>query len=70
MKHKLLIVIAMLVLSPLALAETIVITGGIVHTMTDDGVINGGTVIIEDGKITAVGRNLQVPEALAPRNTW
>ena len=62
MKHKLLALITMLLLSPFALAETIVITGGIVHTMTDDGVINGGTVIIEDGKITAVGRNLQVPE--------
>ncbi len=62
MKRKLLILFAMLAFSQFVLAETIAITGGIVHTLTDEGVINGGTVIIEDGKITAVGRNLAVPD--------
>ena len=36
-------------------AETIAIVGGTVHTLGPPGTIEGGTVVIEDGKIRAVG---------------
>lgn len=43
-----------------ASAQTIAIEGGTVHTMTGAPVQNG-TVLIRDGKIVAVGRNIAVP---------
>ena len=42
-------------------ADTIAITGGTVYTLGPAGKIEHGTVIIKDGKITAVGANLAVP---------
>ncbi|HEX7182520.1 MAG TPA: amidohydrolase family protein [Thermoanaerobaculia bacterium] len=45
----------------LAQAEVIAITGGTVHTLGPAGTIQGGTVLIEDGKIRAVGRDVAVP---------
>jgi imidazolonepropionase-like amidohydrolase len=42
-------------------AETIAIVGGTVHTMGAAGTIQGGTVLIQDGKVRAVGRDVQVP---------
>ena len=42
-------------------AETIAITGGRVHTIADAGVIENGTVLIRDGKIVAVGADIDVP---------
>lgn len=41
--------------------HAVAIVGGTVHTITDD-VITGGTVIFYDGKITAVGKDLDIPE--------
>lgn len=46
----------------LALAETTVISGGRVVTGGPAGTIDGGTVVIEDGRITAVGLNIAVPD--------
>ena len=44
-----------------ALAETIAITGGKVYTVSGPN-IDGGTVVIEDGVITAVGADVEIPE--------
>jgi imidazolonepropionase-like amidohydrolase len=41
-------------------AETVAITGGRVHTVSG-GVIEGGTVVLRDGKIAAVGTGVPVP---------
>ncbi|HEX5761372.1 MAG TPA: imidazolonepropionase, partial [Thermoanaerobaculia bacterium] len=45
---------------PLA-AETLAIVGGTVHTVGPQGTIEGGTVLVRDGKIAAVGRDVAVP---------
>lgn len=42
-------------------ADVIAITGGTVHTLGKGGTIENGTVLIRDGKITAVGQNVSVP---------
>lgn len=43
-------------------AQTIAITGGTVHTMAGDEPLEGATVLIEDGRIAAVGTDVDVPE--------
>ncbi|HSK78090.1 MAG TPA: amidohydrolase family protein [Thermoanaerobaculia bacterium] len=43
------------------LAETIVITGATVHTLGPQGTIRNGTVVIEGGRIRAVGASVAVP---------
>lgn len=43
------------------MAETIAITGGKVHTVSGS-VIDGGTVVIEDGIITSVGADVDIPD--------
>jgi imidazolonepropionase-like amidohydrolase len=42
-------------------AETVAITGATIHTLGPQGTIRNGTVVIENGRIRAVGANLQVP---------
>jgi imidazolonepropionase-like amidohydrolase len=44
-----------------ALAQTIAITNARILSMGPAGDIAGGTVLVRDGKIAAVGRNMQVP---------
>ncbi len=44
-----------------ALADTYAITGGTVYTLGAAGKIEHGTVIIRDGKITAVGADIAIP---------
>jgi imidazolonepropionase-like amidohydrolase len=44
-----------------AAAEVVAITGGTVHTMGPAGTIEGGTVLIENGRIRAVGKDIAVP---------
>jgi imidazolonepropionase-like amidohydrolase len=46
-----------------ALAETIVISGATIHTVGPQGTIENGTLVIENGKIRAVGSAMAVPEA-------
>ena len=41
--------------------QTIAITGGRVYTDTG-APIDGGTVLVRDGKIAAVGRNVAIPQ--------
>ena len=43
-------------------AENIAITGGTLHTMGAAGIVDNGIVLIEDGKISAVGQNLVIPD--------
>jgi imidazolonepropionase-like amidohydrolase len=47
--------------APPARSETVAITGGTVHTMGPAGTIEGGTVLIEDGRIRAVGKDVAIP---------
>jgi imidazolonepropionase-like amidohydrolase len=42
-------------------AETIVITGATIHTMGPQGTIKNGTLVIENGKIRAVGAAVPLP---------
>lgn len=42
-------------------AETIAITGATVHTMGPEGTISPATVLVEDGRISAVGPDVAVP---------
>lgn len=44
-----------------AQADTYAITNAVVHTMGPEGVLKRATVIIEDGRITAVGADVNVP---------
>lgn len=43
-----------------AFAQTIAITNAEIHTVSGD-VIQGGTIVMQDGRITAVGANVSVP---------
>lgn len=45
-----------------ASAETVAIVGGRVVTLGPAGTIEGGTVVIQNGRITAVGRDAAVPD--------
>lgn len=45
-----------------AMAETVAITGGKVVTLGPAGTIDGATVVIRDGRIASVGRNVEVPD--------
>lgn len=51
---------ATLIAAPLVAQETIAIEGGTVHTMTG-APIEGGTVLIRNGNVVAVGRDVTVP---------
>lgn len=42
-------------------AETVVFTGATIHTMGPQGVIANGTLVLENGKIRAVGTSVAVP---------
>lgn len=42
-------------------AQTIAITGARVHTVAEAGTIDDATILITDGRITAVGSNVAVP---------
>jgi imidazolonepropionase-like amidohydrolase len=48
-------------LSLTARAEVVALTGATVHTMGPAGTIENGTVVIENGRVRAVGKNVAVP---------
>lgn len=56
-----LIAVALLVLPMLAGADSIAIVGGRVHTVASAGVIEQGVVLIRDGRIAAVGADVDLP---------
>jgi imidazolonepropionase-like amidohydrolase len=45
-------------------AETVAITGATIHTMGPQGTIQNGTVVIENGKIRAVGASVPLPASV------
>ena len=53
-------VLLALIIAATAKAQTVAITGGKVYTMTGAPIENG-TVVIDNGRITAVGANASVP---------
>ena len=53
--------LAIACLSVPAASETIAITGGKVHTVGPRGVLENATVVVDDGKITAIGEGAAVP---------
>ena len=53
--------------SPVAGAETLVLTGGTVHTVSG-ATIENATVVVENGIIKAVGNNLTTPEGAVVRS--
>lgn len=48
-------------LSTTVQAETIALKGGTIHTVSAAGMIENGTLVITDGKITAVGTEVNIP---------
>lgn len=57
-----LLVFAISVVSPLSADETVTaIQGGNLYTITD-GIITNGTILIEDGKISGIGQNIEIPK--------
>ncbi|HUO86381.1 MAG TPA: amidohydrolase family protein, partial [Thermoanaerobaculia bacterium] len=46
---------------PVLHSETVAITGATVHTLGADGTLEDATVVIADGRIVAVGRDVAVP---------
>lgn len=53
--------IAALVISGPAVADTMAIVGGTVHTVGPQGTIENATILVVDGKISAVGTGVRVP---------
>ncbi len=53
---------ALLLLPGPAAAEPVAITGGTVHTLAAAGTVEGATVLIEDGRVRAVGAGVAIPE--------
>ncbi|HUG98172.1 MAG TPA: amidohydrolase family protein [Gammaproteobacteria bacterium] len=53
--------LAALILAVPVQAETVALTGARIHTMGPTGVIDNGTVVIGDGRITAIGAGLAPP---------
>jgi imidazolonepropionase-like amidohydrolase len=49
-------------LSP-AMADTIAITGARIHTMAAAGTLENATVVMQDGLIIAVGKDVAIPAA-------
>ena len=60
MRARLLFVTALAVFAPAIGAQTVAITGGRIYPVSGP-MIDGGTVLIRDGKIVAVGTNVAVP---------
>src|SRR4051812_22668992 len=44
-----------------AAAETVAITGATIHTLGPQGTIRNGTLVIENGRIRAVGASVPIP---------
>lgn len=64
MSRRFLPILSLLLLLPGSLpaaAETLVITGATIHTSGSQGTIQNGTLVIENGRIRAVGASVPVP---------
>lgn len=60
-KTTLAVLVALATVSHALAAETVVITGATIHTMGPEGSIKNGTLVIENGRIKAVGASVAVP---------
>lgn len=60
--RKALISLLALTFATTAQADTIAVTNAHIHTMGAAGEIDNGTVVIKNGRITAVGANVAVPK--------
>ena len=61
-RSSLLIAAYVLLLGGAVHADTLVIAGGTVHTIGPQGTLENATIVIEDGRIQAVGVDLSVPD--------
>ncbi len=64
MRHltrKLFIAATIFLMASAAQANILAIKGGTVHTLGKQGTIKNATIVIEDGKIRAVGQNVTIP---------
>lgn len=61
MKKALILTCGALLTATPAAAETVAVVGGKVHTVSSQGVLENGTVLIVDGKIAAIGQDIPVP---------
>lgn len=59
-KKFLLILAAMILMAPSVCAQDIALKGGTILTITN-GTIENGTIVIQEGKITAIGKDVQIP---------
>ena len=59
--NRLIALILTTLLSLPGLAETTAVVGGKVHTVAAEGTIDNATILIQDGRITAVGTDIRVP---------
>lgn len=59
---RLVLPLVFLALAPFARAETIAIVGGTVHTVGPAGTLDNATVLVSDGRISAVGADVTVPD--------
>ncbi len=53
--------LVVLLLPTFSLAETLAIVGADIHTLAERGSVRSGTIIIENGRVTAIGANVTVP---------
>ncbi|BFT30823.1 amidohydrolase family protein [Alteromonas sp. D210916BOD_24] len=60
--RKLAVLIASLSVMTSAVADNYAIVGGKIHTMTPQGIIEGGSVLISDGRIESISKSTEVPE--------
>ena len=58
---RLALLLGLLLLPVSARAEVVALTGATVHTMGPAGTIENGTVVIENGRVRAVGKDVAVP---------
>jgi imidazolonepropionase-like amidohydrolase len=61
MSFRLAVFAVLALLAAPAASQIIAITGGTVHTLGAAGTIEGGTVLLENGRIRAVGKDLAIP---------
>ena len=55
------LIVSLAVLVSAVQAETIAIVGGTVHTMGPNGTLENATIVMTDGRIVAVGKNVAMP---------
>ncbi len=60
--RKLTVLLASLSVMATAVADNYAIVGGKIHTMTSQGTIEGGSVLVSNGRIESISQNTTIPE--------